>query len=210
MEPEVPALHPDPGGWGGTGRVRAGQVLLRLHARWRGRPDSVPERRRMERPGGNLQRAEDRPGPRARGPGGSRRPPIEICEGEDMATDTRLINGVDFIAFPVKDYEAARQFYGETLGLPFGKQWGGMRAGEFETGTVTIALVQADAFHTDCGQNSTPPELHVEDYDEAKAELESRGVEFVTDTIDSGVCKQAIFQDPDGNALAIHHRYKAG
>jgi predicted lactoylglutathione lyase len=25
--------------------------------------------------------------------------------------------------------------------------------------------------------------------------------------IDSGVCYQAFFQDPDGNALAIHHRY---
>ena len=37
--------------------------------------------------------------------------------------------------------------------------------------------------------------------------IESRGVEFVTETIDSGVCKQAIFQDPDGNSLAIHHRY---
>jgi hypothetical protein len=36
------------------------------------------------------------------------------------------------------------------------------------------------------------------------------GVEFVTEVIDSGVCKQAIFQDPDGNALAIHHRYAAG
>ena len=43
----------------------------------------------------------------------------------------------------------------------------------------------------------------------AKAELESRGVEFDTETIDSGVCWQAIFRDPDGNALAIHHRYAA-
>jgi catechol 2,3-dioxygenase-like lactoylglutathione lyase family enzyme len=112
-----------------------------------------------------------------------------------MATDTQLLNGVDFIAFPVKDYEVARKFYGETLGLPFGKQWGSMPAGEFETGTVTIALMQVDAF---------------DDYDAAKAELESRGVEFVTETIDSGVCKQAIFQDPDGNSLAIHHRYASG
>ena len=40
-----------------------------------------------------------------------------------MATNTQLINGVDFIAFPTKDWEAARKFYGETLGLPFGKHW---------------------------------------------------------------------------------------
>jgi predicted enzyme related to lactoylglutathione lyase len=127
-----------------------------------------------------------------------------------MATNTQLIKGVDFIAFPVKDAEAARKFYGETLGLPFGKQWGEMPAGEFETGTVTIALMQVDAFNIEFNPNSLPFEFHVDDFDAAKAELESRGVKFVTDVIDSGVCKQAIFQDPDGNALAIHHRYASG
>ena len=85
-----------------------------------------------------------------------------------------------------------------------------MPAGEFETGTVTIALMQVDAFNIDFSPNNTPLEFHVDDYDAAKAELESRGVDFVTETIDSGVCKQAIFQDPDGNSLAIHHRYASG
>ena len=85
-----------------------------------------------------------------------------------------------------------------------------MPAGEFETGTVTIALMQVDAFGIDFSPNSTPFEFHVDDFDAAKAELENRGVKFVTDVIDSGVCKQAIFQDPDGNALAIHHRYAQG
>ena len=127
-----------------------------------------------------------------------------------MTKQTQLLNGVDFIAFPTKDWEAARKFYGETLGLPFGKQWGEMPAGEFETGTVTIALMQVDAFNIEFNPNSLPFEFHVDDFDAAKAELESRGVKFVTDVIDSGVCKQAIFQDPDGNALAIHHRYASG
>ena len=97
-----------------------------------------------------------------------------------MATNGQLLNGVDFIAFPTKDWEAARKFYGETLGLPFGKQWGEMPAGEFETGTVTIALMQVDAFGIDFDPNSTPLEFHVDDFDAAKAELESRGVKFVT------------------------------
>src|SRR5215208_6364107 len=127
-----------------------------------------------------------------------------------MTTKTQLLNGVDFIAFPTKDYEAAKRFYGEVLGLPFGKQWGEMPAGEFETGTVTIALMQVDAFGIEFSPSSTPLEFHVDDFDAAKAELESRGVQFVTDVIDSGVCKQAIFTDPDGNALAIHHRYAQG
>jgi len=124
-----------------------------------------------------------------------------------MATNTSLIAGVDFIAFPTRDWEAARRVYGETLGLPFGKQWGDMPAGEFETGTVTLALMQVDAFNIEFSPNQTPLEFHVDDFDAAKRELESRGVEFVTDVIDSGVCKQAHFRDPDGNALAIHHRY---
>jgi catechol 2,3-dioxygenase-like lactoylglutathione lyase family enzyme len=118
-----------------------------------------------------------------------------------------LLNGVDFISFPTQDWEAARAFYSETLGLPFGKQWGNMPAGEFETGTVTIAIMQCDAFGIEFSRNTMPFEFHVDDFDAAKAELESRGVKFVTDVIDSGVCKQAIFHDPDGNALAIHHRY---
>ena len=124
-----------------------------------------------------------------------------------MATKTQLINGVDFIAVPTRDYEAASRFYGETLGLPFGKQWGDMPAGEFETGSLTIAVMQSDAFGIEFAPHTHPVEFHVDDFEAAKAELESRGVEFVTDTIDSGVCWQAIFNDPDGNSLAIHHRY---
>ena len=41
----------------------------------------------------------------------------------------------------------------------------------------------------------------------ARAELENAGVEFLGETIDSGVCLQAIFRDPDGNLLDLHHRY---
>ena len=40
----------------------------------------------------------------------------------------------------------------------------------------------------------------------ARAELESRGVEFIH-AFDSGVCHNAFFQDPDGNAFLLHHRY---
>ena len=124
-----------------------------------------------------------------------------------MSTTEQLISGVDFITVPTRDYESARKFYGEVLGLPFSKQWGSMPAGEFENGTVTIAVMQSDAFGIEFTPNNTPLEFHVDDFDSAKAELESRGVEFVSEVIDSGVCWQVIFRDPDGNALAIHHRY---
>jgi hypothetical protein len=32
-------------------------------------------------------------------------------------------------------------------------------------------------------------------------------VTFTSDTIDSGVCHMAAFEDRDGNVLMIHHRY---
>ena len=120
-----------------------------------------------------------------------------------MAT---LVSGTDFVTLPTKDYERAREFYEGVLGLPFGKQWGDMPAGEFETGSLTIALMQMDAFGQEFRSHSAPVALHVDDFDAAKADLESRGVEFVN-TIDSGVCHMGIFLDPDGNSLMIHHRY---
>ena len=39
------------------------------------------------------------------------------------------------------------------------------------------------------------------------AEYESRGVEFLGETMDTGVCHMAFFADPDGNALMLHSRY---
>jgi len=49
--------------------------------------------------------------------------------------------------------------------------------------------------------------LHVDDIDDARAQLEARGVTFAGDTLDTGVCHMAFFTDPDGNDLMLHHRY---
>jgi predicted enzyme related to lactoylglutathione lyase len=124
-----------------------------------------------------------------------------------MTTETSLVTGTDFVAVPTKDYEAAAEFYGTVLGLPFSKQWGQMPAGEFETGSLTIAVMQSDAFEIEFQPNTVPIALHVEDVEAARAELESRGVSFRADTLDSGVCHMAFFADVDGNALMLHNRY---
>jgi catechol 2,3-dioxygenase-like lactoylglutathione lyase family enzyme len=123
---------------------------------------------------------------------------------------TPLITGTDFITVATKDIDKAVDFYGDVLGLQRSKQWGKLPAFEFETGNLTIAVMQSEAFGQEFRANTNPLEFHVDDFDAAKAELESRGVEFRGETLDSGVCCQAFFQDPDGNLLAIHHRYKAG
>ncbi len=117
------------------------------------------------------------------------------------------VEKTDFIAIPVRDYEKAKDFYGNTLGLEFGKQWGNMPAGEFETGNLTIALMQPDAFGMEFSPHRFPVALRVADVEAARAELEGKGVKFMGDTIDSGVCHQAIFEDPDGNMLDLHNRY---
>ena len=124
-----------------------------------------------------------------------------------MATPTPLITGTDFITVATRDIDSAVRFYGDVLGLERSKQWGEMPAFEFETGNLTIAVMQSDAFGLEFQANNHPIELQVEDVEAARRELESRGVEFGADTLDSGVCHQAFFQDPDGNALAVHHRY---
>ena len=117
------------------------------------------------------------------------------------------ITGVDFIAVPTRDYDKADAFYGDVLGLERSKRWGSMPAGEFETGSLTIAVMQSDAFGIEFQRHSHPIALHVADVDTARAELEGKGVTFAADTMDSGVCFMAHFMDPDGNALMLHSRY---
>ena len=117
------------------------------------------------------------------------------------------VTGVDFICVPTRDYDAASAFYGDVLGLPLSKRWGSMPAGEFETGTLTLAVMQSDAFGIEFKPHSHPIALHVDDVAAARAELEGQGIAFRGDIIDSGVCHMANFADPDGNALMFHHRY---
>jgi predicted enzyme related to lactoylglutathione lyase len=128
-----------------------------------------------------------------------------------MSSPTSIVTGVDFVSVPTRDLTAAMDFYGDVLGLERSTVW--QRPGqepvgaEFETGTVTIALIASERLGIPFQANKVPIALHVDDVEAARAELESRGVSFNGDTIDSGVCHQAIFDDPDGNALDLHHRY---
>jgi predicted enzyme related to lactoylglutathione lyase len=117
------------------------------------------------------------------------------------------VTGVDFIAVPTQDFDRADEFYGGTLGLERSKRWGDMPAGEFETGSLTIAVMQSDAFGMEFSPHSHPIALQVDDVAAAREELEGKGVTFAADTMDSGVCHMAHFADPDGNTLMLHHRY---
>jgi catechol 2,3-dioxygenase-like lactoylglutathione lyase family enzyme len=125
-----------------------------------------------------------------------------------MTTATTLITGVDFVCVPTRDHDRAVEFYSETLGLERGKRWGDMPATEFQAGNLTLAVMDPSAFgQAEARPNSAPIALQVDDVEAARTLLEAKGVTFQVEFLDSGVCHQAIFSDPDGNPLILHHRY---
>jgi catechol 2,3-dioxygenase-like lactoylglutathione lyase family enzyme len=114
------------------------------------------------------------------------------------------ISKVDSVGIPTQDFERSRKFYVETLGLrPDDNAWN-----EFWIGSTCFALWQPTQF----GMEFHPIKnglalLHVDDVPRAREELEAKGVEFIADTFDTGVCHMAPFKDPDGNELTLHKRY---
>ena len=126
-----------------------------------------------------------------------------------MTTSTSLVTGVDFVSIPATDLRASMDFYENVLGLEAGKTWGQENplGAEYETGTVTLALIDVARLGIEFGATSVPIAFQVDDVPAAREQLEAKGVEFVSDLIDSGVCHQAIFKDPAGNSLGLHHRY---
>jgi 3-hydroxyisobutyrate dehydrogenase-like beta-hydroxyacid dehydrogenase/catechol 2,3-dioxygenase-like lactoylglutathione lyase family enzyme len=125
----------------------------------------------------------------------------------DTPREGTVVAGVDFVSVPTRDFAAAMEFYGTTLGLPCSSRYGRMPGAEFETGNLTLQVLESEAFGLEFRPINHPIALHVENVEAARAELESRGVSFGDDTLDSGVCHMAFFRDPDGNALMLHHRY---
>ncbi len=105
---------------------------------------------------------------------------------------------------PSQDAERARRFYVETLELRPDER----ARYEFWVGDTCFEIWEPARM----GMEFAPVKnglalLHVEDVDAARLELEAKGVEFLGDTFDTGVCHMAIFADPDGNELVLHHRY---
>jgi predicted enzyme related to lactoylglutathione lyase len=117
-----------------------------------------------------------------------------------MTTSTSLVTGVDFVSIPASNLRESMDFYENVLGLEAGKTWGQENplGAEYETGTVTLAVIDVARLGIEFAATSVPI---------AREQLEAKGVEFVSDLIDSGVCHQAIFKDPSGNSLGLHHRY---
>jgi len=119
-----------------------------------------------------------------------------------------FISGVDFVYVPVTDFERAEKFYGEVLELELSSRYDKAPGGEFETGTLTLQVMDPSAMGREVQPSPNPIALHVDDFDSSVAKLKDRGVEFIHE-LDSGVCNMAFFRDPDGNTFCLHHRYAA-
>jgi catechol 2,3-dioxygenase-like lactoylglutathione lyase family enzyme len=115
------------------------------------------------------------------------------------------VEHIDFVSLLTQDIQRAKRFYGETLGFEIETE--GPDDIEFRAGQVTLDIWNPASQ----GQPFAPAPgglaLRVPDVAAARAMLESKGVEFVGETLDTGVCHMAFFNDPDGNALILHRRY---
>jgi predicted enzyme related to lactoylglutathione lyase len=124
-----------------------------------------------------------------------------------MSAAASLVTGVDFVSMPTRDLAGAMTFYGETLSLPRSMYIEGKPFAEYETGSLTIGIIEPEKMGFEFAPNRNPLALHVDDVAAAREELEARGLTFIGETFDTGVCHMAFFADPDGNALMLHHRY---
>ena len=115
-----------------------------------------------------------------------------------------MIQGLDFVGIPSQDAERSRTFYVDTLGLrPDDHAQSEVWAGE-----TCFGIWEPASFGMEFApQKNAHPALHVDDVAAARSELEGKGVEFTGDILDTGVCHMALFTDPDGNDLMLHHRY---
>ena len=117
------------------------------------------------------------------------------------------VERVDFVSFLTQDIKRAKQFYGETLGLEIETE--GENDMEFRAGQVTLDIFDPTSIGQPFARSPAGLALRVPNVDAARAELEAKGVVFDGETIETSVCKQAWFKDPDGNSLMLHRRYDA-
>ncbi len=125
-------------------------------------------------------------------------------------------NSQAFSGFSVDDIDAAKKFYGETLGLPVEEQ-GGMGL-ELTLGSGAKVFVYPKPNHQPA--TFTILNFPVEDVDAAVDELASKGMQFerydegMMKTDEKGIARPespdqgptiAWFKDPAGNILSVLH-----
>lgn len=115
-----------------------------------------------------------------------------------------MITKLDFIAVPSTDPDRSRTFYVDTLGLRPDEH----SKYEFWAGETCFGIWEPAKMGFEFApQKISHPAFHVDDMNAARAELEAKGVNFLGEVFDTGLCHMSFIEDPDGNALMLHHRY---
>lgn len=114
------------------------------------------------------------------------------------------IERLDFLGIPAQDPDRALAFYRDVLGMTPDAHakyevWAGHSCfGIWEPEKNGMPFIP---------QQGNPYPLRADDVEAMRAELEAKGVQFVMPTLDTGVCRMAIFEDTEGNQLMLHRRY---
>ncbi len=113
------------------------------------------------------------------------------------------VEQVDFVAVPTRDLGRAVAWYRDVLGLPESR----FTSGEVETPNVTLSFWVPEEQGEPFVPNRNGVALRVADVEQAVGELRSTGA-GVIGVEDTGVCHMGFVEDPDGNVLILHRRYR--
>jgi len=117
---------------------------------------------------------------------------------------TPLFNKLDIVSYSVSDWQRAKKFYGETLGLPvaefYGDEVGWMEFGPKEGAHLAISLWEGEGVMP-VHSGGAVVVFMVEDVDATVKELRARGVKCTDAETVPGMVRWASFFDPDGNEL---------
>lgn len=117
-----------------------------------------------------------------------------------------LFSKVDIVSYDVTDWQRAKKFYSETLGLPvaefYGDEVGWMEFGEKAGSHLAISKWMEDRPMPKCMGGATVVFMVPDAYETVK-ELRSRGVHCEDVVPVPGMVTYANFYDPDGNKLQV-------
>jgi glyoxylase I family protein len=109
------------------------------------------------------------------------------------------------IGLRTPNFAALEEFYTKTLEFPVTKRWDDVQIIFIDIGSTTIELIGRDNATAETNPTGGVDHLalHVENVDEAFAELVAKGVKIRSEPKDFKDVRIAFFFDPDGNVLEL-------
>lgn len=116
-----------------------------------------------------------------------------------------LLKKLSLVSYPVKNWQAAKKFYGETLGLPvawfMGDQTGWIQYGDDQGAQLALSLMRDGAPSPQ--DNGVIAIYDVDDVNQAVTELRAKGVRCDDPVTIPQMVTYANIYDPDGNRLQL-------